>query len=233
MNTQENDEKSQQKTVERPIGYMDIYETLWRCRDFELSSFWQRAVLIGSFMVVAYAGYGALCLCALETSFPKGRWALFHLLAIGIACFGWIASALWILMAKGSKGWYERNEAALAAFSEKEEMFASPEVARFAGFRAHFDKRTLQRSAPLDNDFLSCAGGRFSVSKVTICLGQLSLMGWIALAIAHSLALACDVAKCKAFLEGGSPFIVAVAAFCLCSFVVFCWLRRQTASSTL
>lgn len=40
----------------------DIYESLWRCRDFELSHLWQRSVFLTAFLLLAYTGYGVLML---------------------------------------------------------------------------------------------------------------------------------------------------------------------------
>lgn len=216
------------------IGYKDIYMTLWKCRDFELSTFWQRAVLLGSFMLVAYAGYGGLCVQALCKEFDSSRWACFHLLAIGIACFGLVASALWILMAKGSKGWIVRSEAALNNFPNEvpKSVFEKPNAKGLAAFGAHWRSGTFEEIEEANDSFLSCEWGHFSVSKVTICLGQLSLAGWCGLAFAHLLALSLGMEECKTLLQT-HKVAFAIALIALCLTVVFGWLRKQTQSSSL
>jgi len=38
----------------------DIYNELWRCRDFEISHMWQRSVFLATFMLAIAAGYGSV-----------------------------------------------------------------------------------------------------------------------------------------------------------------------------
>ena len=82
------------------ITNRDIYKTLWKCRDFELSTLWQRSAMLGVFMVALYTGYGALLLNAFEHGYAH-RWTTFNLMAVGMCCFGMVFSALWIMMLKG------------------------------------------------------------------------------------------------------------------------------------
>ncbi len=42
------------------ISPKDIYATLWRCQDFELSHLWQRSVFLTAFLVMCFTGYGAI-----------------------------------------------------------------------------------------------------------------------------------------------------------------------------
>lgn len=169
-----------------PIGYREIYETLWRTRDFELSTFWQRALLLGSFLMLAYVGYGKLCMYGLENNVATHTRPYFHLLALGISFFGVTMAFLWILMMKGSKACYERTEDALTAFCNAEDSaFVSSDVKDLSGFGMHWTKEAVTPSKESDKNLFSANGGPFSVSRVTILIGQLSAVGWALLLMVH------------------------------------------------
>ena len=91
------------------------YKGFWKCRDLEIQMLWTRLTMLGTFMALTYTGYGVL-LMKIGDKMPL--WNVFHLLAIGMGCFGMLFSTLWILMAKGSKAWYEQYEAALKYFQK-------------------------------------------------------------------------------------------------------------------
>ena len=116
------DKSKQVETKENNlIGLPEIYERLWECRDFELSTLWQRSVFLGAFMLAAYAGYGVLILNAIGTA--KGvKWTLLNLMAMGVCWLGVVLAALWIMMLKGSKTWYEIYETAIDDFGKKYPM---------------------------------------------------------------------------------------------------------------
>lgn len=48
------------------INPKDIYQSLWRCRDFELSHLWQRSIFLTAFLVMCFTGYTALVVKAGE-----------------------------------------------------------------------------------------------------------------------------------------------------------------------
>ena len=164
------------------LSYKDVYERAWQCRDFELTNFWQRSAFLGTFMVLTYAGYGALCLALFGCEGPlsANRWLLFNGFAVGVALFGALFSALWILMAKGSKAWFEWHEAAInalqaelpeAAFGlEEVKNLAAFQVMKLPAFKHHWHK------SGRNTCYLSTNNGPFSVSRITICLGQISLI---------------------------------------------------------
>lgn len=213
----------------------DIYKTAWKCRDFELSTLWQRSAMLGAFMVAMYAGYGALLLNAFEHGCLQ-RWIPFNLLAEGMCGFGMVFSALWIMMLKGSKGWYERCEAALSGFrSEKQDgVFADDDVredAAFGIFWSSATERELKKSKQ-DENLFSAAGGRFSVSRVAIALGQVSLAGWLVLGGVHAVALMFDGADILWLFRESAPI---AGPLLLVGFVVsiFVFLKDHVQSTSL
>lgn len=88
----------------------DIYATLWRCRDFELSHLWQRSVFLTAFLLLAYTGYG-FCVftqITLDARTHNGAYTIIVVVGLFILFVGMLLSQLWIMMGKASKAWYER-----------------------------------------------------------------------------------------------------------------------------
>ena len=221
--------------ADEKITPRDIYKTAWKCRDFELSTLWQRSAMLGAFMVAMYAGYGALLLNAFEHGCLQ-RWIPFNLLAEGMCGFGMVFSALWIMMLKGSKRWYERCEAALSGFRQEmpDEAFVSENVrenAAFGIFWSSVTERELKKFESNEN-LLSTAGGPFSVSRVAIMLGQVSLAGWLVLGLGHIVALMFDGADILLLLRAYAPI---VGPLVLIGFVVgvFVFLKDRVQSTSL
>ena len=220
------------------IGTLEVYNRLWASRDFELTTFWQRSIFLGTFLSLSYTGYGALGLKLLETKGGEAIWQVGNLFAIVIACFGIIVSALWILMAKGSKLWYEWQENAIVAFTDDiaPKSAFDKGVRKMAAFKigwtAKFDNRW--RKIKKDNFLFSPNGGPFSVSKVTICIGQFSLMGWILAGIFHLMVLA--IGRQAVLEKLRSPCGMTIGGCALLGvtvFFVFFVLRRYVESSVL
>ncbi|MBE6382757.1 MAG: hypothetical protein E7049_07075 [Lentisphaerae bacterium] len=174
------------KSCEGTVGYSDIYKGLWKCRDFELAHYWQRSVFLTAFLLACYAGYGALiaqCATAETVKLPIG---IVNGIAFGICVVGIILSLLWIMMAKGSKAWYEIYEAAISAFVDRyaktREAFAE-DLANVAGF---YIRDVGEFEQPKKSDWLwNSVGGRYSVSRINVALGHLSVVIWFGLAIVH------------------------------------------------
>lgn len=220
------------------IDSLDVYKRLWANRDFELTTFWQRSIFLGTFLSLSYTGYGALGLKLLETKGGEAIWQAGNLFAIVIACFGIIVSTLWILMAKGSKMWYEWQETAISAFVHdiEPDVFENEKVRDAAAFKIGwtdaFDNRW--REVKKDNFLFSPNGGPFSVSKVTICIGQFSLMGWILVGTFHLMVLAIGCqAEFGKFLSTRGMTIGGCALLGVTVFFVFFVLRQYVESSVL
>lgn len=121
----------------------DIYNELFRCRDFELEHLWQRSVFLGTFMLAILAGYGTWvitfvgklcdfvvsekgtsCLSLIfksgdQTIFNMDMFSLFHIISLFISLIGIVAGQLWIMMAKGSKFWTDSLEKSIFYISER------------------------------------------------------------------------------------------------------------------
>ena len=220
------------------ISYKDIYERAWQCRDFELRNFWQRSAILGTFMVLTYAGYGALCLALfnLEEPLSTNRWLLFNGFAVGIALFGALFSALWILMAKGSKAWFEWHEAAINTLQETlpSGAFEHQEVRDFAAFRVMKQPAFIRywHESGRNTCYLSSNNGPFSVSRIIICLGQISLIGWGAIAVGHFICLIIGQARMMDLLTRNAACLAFILLFVV-GIYISVFLRNQVHSNVL
>ena len=187
----------------KKIGYRDIYVGLWKCRDFELSHFWQRSIFLTTFFILVFTGYGKLVECYFEKFDPSGAakalGALqFHGIALALSCLGMVLSILWVCMAKGSKTWYERYENAINDFVDhfesNQNVFDSG-VEEVAGFKyenlndsiAKHDERERQRKR--NRSLLRTGGADYSPSRINVFIGVFSFFLWIGLGLLHMVLL--------------------------------------------
>lgn len=163
----------------KKITSKDVYSSLWRCRDFELSHLWQRSIFLTTFLVMSFTGYGSMLLRVCEYVTDDNKCIPFCILNIAglcIALLGIVLSALWIMMGKGSKAWYEKYENALYHI-ERNEKYSKAIVAN------DMDDEMLMHGSlpaanPLDTSLFTTNAGRFSVSRINIAIGQVSIVVW-------------------------------------------------------
>ena len=171
----------------------DLYEELFKCRDFEIDHLWQRSVFLGAFLLAVAAGYGTFVNAHIADIIKNGEGPMtkyFHGICLGLAGLGIIFSQLWIMMAKGSKRWQERFEESIAFFYKKEtDTKIKKEL-----FEKKLTQRISEKSIPyfgklnekeIKNSLLSTKGGEYSVSRINIIIGQVSCFAWMALAGIH------------------------------------------------
>lgn len=171
---------------EDKISLMDIYRTLWSCRDFELSHLWQRSVFLTAFLLLVYSGYGILIfnLLTVSNDVPGTNLLVLSCLGLFILLIGMVLSQLWIMMAKGSKAWYEVYEKAIMEI-EGNSRYATETVTDFM-----CDDEVRHGYVPNPDDFdyrlnTTHAGG-FSPSRINIVIGQLSLVVLFILYVVHT-----------------------------------------------
>lgn len=168
------------------VSYRDAYQRLESNRDFEIKHVWQRAIFLTAFLIACFAGYGGLVIAAITPGKSLISLTTANGIAFAIAFVGMVISLLWIMMAKGSKMWYENYENAIEAFrkSYASNAFDSG-VDKISGMNL-FD---IQGYIPPDtSDWIwSTKGGRYSVSRINIFIGQVSLLIWAVILIIHIL----------------------------------------------
>ena len=214
------------------ITMRSVYSCLWQCRDLEIQMLWTRLTLLGAFMGLTYARYGALILKGLD---GIRSWQVFNLVAIGSSAFGFLFSILWTTTAKGSKAWFEHYEAMLAYFQKtyrEHGLFESVPDEELILSYLDFDKRCIRRHLqPVDSNLLSQHAGAYSVSKIPIVMGQVSMLAWCAIGLAHFVACVAGRSCVRIFVQGNNPHVLAlllIVAVAIVS-VVICWCVESSA----
>ncbi|WP_294593737.1 hypothetical protein [uncultured Bacteroides sp.] len=198
-------------------------ERLYKCRDLEISNLWQRSVFLSAFLVLCFTGYGYLLIQIIDSNTTLPALAYYHVVAIALGGVNFVFSLLWIMMAKGSKAWYEVYEVAITAFSHKHyEKIGLPEENIMGEMGVPFNK--------LDNNILSRKAGAYSVSKINIVIGQLCMCLWALIAIAHfcflltiKFGFTFDIIYC----------IIFSVLFLILTALVSCYVRKKCISGHL
>ena len=211
----------------------DIYTTLWRCRDFELSHLWQRSVFLTAFLVLAYTGYG-FCVFAqvgLDPSMPDGIYTTIVVMGLFILYVGMLLSQLWIMMGKASKAWYERYEQAIYNL-EHDNQFTMTLVTETMSEKKmmHGD---LPLPSPCDRNLFSTNAGAFSPSRINIFIGQFS---WFLLFVTYIVHSVLSLLSGRVMIYGFKPCCIAIYAVIIVSLlnvISYFFIRRIVSSETL
>ncbi len=155
------------------VTLKEIRETYYSLRNFEISNLWQRSVFLSAILVLFYSGYGYLVSKSLDEEVKNPL--LLHELCCAIALLAIVFSIIWIMMAKGSKAWYEVYENKIFDI-EKQSELKIPECHQMK------PKGILRE---LDQCLFSNRSGRYSVSKLNILIGQVLLINWTIVLIIH------------------------------------------------
>jgi bacitracin transport system permease protein len=171
-------------TSSRKIDILDVHQTIWRCRDFELTYLWQRSIFLTAFLVLCFTGYGFLLFDYIKIKPDESSdiRAYQDIIAFGISFVGFILSSLWIKMSKGSKAWYEKYEKAICAI-ETDERFIEKDAMPMAAFRYGTLKKYKREE--IKNNLFIMTGGAFSPSKINIAIGQISISVWGIVLLTH------------------------------------------------
>lgn len=182
----------------------DAYERAWACRDFELSHLWQRSVFLAVFLLAIAGAYGTLLL---NIYFPSEQNRIFiwtdgkeeweentaakrieykakdatwqqHAIASGVCWLGITFSVLWVMMAKGSKYWFERFEKGINKY---EYELAGEKIKDCP----HHGEMPLLEKHQYDENIFSTKAGHYSVSRVNAVIGIISLISFSFLEMLH------------------------------------------------
>ena len=212
-----------EKNSAEKIGYKEIYKGFWECRDFELAHFWQRAIFLSAFLLACYAGYGSFIIHCATAEKLRVPFPVINVIAVIVCLVGFILSLMWIMMAKGSKAWYEHYEAAINAFVGRyagRNVFEN-DLAEMAGFEVGNTEEYNDKVEEVSSWLWNARAGSFSVSKINIAIGHLSALLWCGLMLTH-IVLAkkgfCTVDEAGSFLQSlitPKLLIVAVSSVLL------------------
>lgn len=177
---------------------MDVYNFLWRGRDIELAHIWHRSIFFAVFIMGITSIYAIYFKDIFIYQFVKkdsvactctAPMLVFGLIPIIITAIGVIFSILWIMMAKGSKAWYEIYEDSIAKISDIDVFWDPQSIKNIYGDSIKeliFGKLSLKKETKCDKCLFSTNGGPFSVSKINIMIGIVLLILYIGLFIFHA-----------------------------------------------
>lgn len=198
-----------------PISLEQLREEAYKIRKFEIQNLWQRSIFLAAFIVILITGYGHLVEKLLS---EYEKWQISNqdllLVAEAICCalafLGSIFSIIWIMMAKGSKAWYEIHEKRIRKIEKKLQVN---------------DKYRMRPGSPwsLNDSLGSREPGAYSVSRINILLGQILLVAWwIAFSIhsIHIMYLICNPQD-KSTCFSPTRILITIAIIVL-SFGLFC-----------
>lgn len=216
-----------------------VYNELWRGREFELTHLWQRSVFLAVFMLAIAGAYGTVLM---KVVFPDSATELVkdkceinkqdeqnkvfeepfstkskQEILIGLTCLGSVFSLMWCMMAKGSKYWYERYEDGIQHFTTgsytSELKYFAPEIP------CHGNLPKGKNDNISDNP-LSPLAGRYSVSKVNITIGIVSLFAWGVLGSIHAIKYMNEVSMLQNPLSCIATGTVLYFAFDVIAFIL-------------
>lgn len=156
----------------------EIRDTFYKCRDFEISNLWQRAIFLSAFLVLCFTMYGYLVSVLLKDTLGIDKIVLINEIASGVALLGIAFSVIWIMMAKGSKAWYEVYERRICEI-EKEAELKIPEKYRMGA---------VCQPWGLDSNMFTKKAGRYSVSKLNVMIGEVLFFTWLVIFFVHYIA---------------------------------------------
>lgn len=155
------------------VTLKEIRETYYTLRNFEISNLWQRSAFLSAMLVLFYSGYGYLVSKFLDKEVKNPL--LLHELCCVIALLAIVFSIIWIMMAKGSKAWYEVYEKKICEIERYDEL----KISKIHRMGLQCDP------GDLDQCLFSNHGGRYSVSKLNILIGTVLLINWTIVLIIH------------------------------------------------
>ena len=159
------------------VSHKELRETFYRLRDFEISNLWQRSVFLSALLVLFFPAYGVLVSKLLEST---GKHIIYHEICCALALCAIIFSIIWIMMAKGSKAWFEVYEQKICEIEDEEDL----------GIKGEYSMHNMGKVPwSLDSRLLSGKAGRYSVSKLNILIGQFLFILWVIIFIIHYIGI--------------------------------------------
>lgn len=155
-----------------------------QARQFEIGLFWQRSIFFWGFAAAAMVAYSAF-------TEPEDRFLRFV-----IACFGFLCSLAWALANRGSKYWQE-------AWEQKVERAE----------KAVVGSDLFSVVEPVKKHGLMWRAHRYSVTKLTIALSDMTTLIWLPLGAAASPGLQWEEWDWASIILLGAALAYTIAMF--------------------
>lgn len=161
------------------VSLKELRKGFYKYRSFEIFNLWQRSLILTAFSILCFTAYGFLVSGLLNADSPT-KLLVMNEIACGAALFGLSFAVLWIMMAKGSKAWYEVYERYICDIEMEERNGVEiPE---------HYRLGALCEPWELDSNLFSKKAGRYSPSRLNIMTGMLLFIMWITIFAFHYAA---------------------------------------------
>ncbi len=177
------------------LSLKDIRDTFYKCRDFEITNLWHKSVFLFGFILACFTGYGTILIALLTSGEQYISYPFFaHLVECAISMIGMVFSLIWVMMAKGSKAWYEIYEKAIGMIEGKDENSKT-----FLGLPSEYQmgKYCVQYEDNIEDSLFSLKGGRYSPSKLNVFIGYVLFGIWIICFICHFVFLSVKSIFCN------------------------------------
>ncbi len=168
------------------VSLKELREGFYKCRSFEVLNLWRRSFLLSIFQVLCFTLYGVLA-SRLPAAGPGAADPLaVNEIACAVALIGMSFAVIWIMMAKGSKAWYEVYERYIFEIEREEtDGLKIPERYRLGA---------LCRPWEMNSNLFSKKAGRYSPSRLNITIGTVLLTTWFVVLLVHYTAsVACYI----------------------------------------
>ena len=157
--------------------FLKLRETFYSCRNFEINNLWQKSVLLTAFFVLDFTVYVNIVAKLFDIEMNSQTAVVLHEICSALGIIGIVFSIIWIMMAKGSKAWYELYEAAICGIERDKELKIPEE----------YIMGEIYSAKPIDNKILTNNAGSYSPSKLNIVVGRILLIIWIVIYFIHLL----------------------------------------------
>lgn len=156
-----------------------LRQCYYKIRKFEIQNLWQRSIFLATFTVILFSGYGGLIEKLISSEIDQAT--VIHFSCCSLSSLGSIFAIIWIMMAKGSKAWYEIYEDKIHDIEHNHLSWD--------------DKYCLSggKLTKLNNSLWSQESGAYSASKINILLGQVLRVTWLVVFCAHCLLQAMHI----------------------------------------
>lgn len=158
------------------VSLKELRDGFYKCRSF----------LLSIFQVLCFTLYGVLASTLLAAGPGAADPLAVNEIACAVALVGMSFAVIWIMMAKGSKAWYEVYERYIFEIEREEtDGLKIPERYRLGA---------LCRPWEMNSNLLSKKAGRYSPSRLNITIGTVLLTTWFAVLLVHYTAsVACYI----------------------------------------
>jgi len=210
-----------EKHTNKEVTLKELREGYYKLRSFEISNLWQRSIFLSAMIVLLFTIYGYMISKIIDSE--TQLLLLINEICSGISIIGLVFSIIWIMMAKGSKAWFEVYERRICTIEDEKELNINK-------------KYSMQRAEckpwSLNNNLFNNSAGAYSVSKLNILIGQVLLIIWSVATIIHYIGIINHISfsdNCEMIVGIVIATVIPILVFYIIIVVVKnCWAKSNS-----